>query len=59
MSADDIRQIREQLNKIEEKLDAQADLKWRVIAHEVIAGAVVAILGLAAAFLSLWPGSKP
>lgn len=57
MSAEDIRQIRDQLQRMEEKLDAQADLKWRVIAHEVIAGAVVAFLGLATAIISLWPGS--
>lgn len=47
----------DQLDRIEEKLDAFLDrlshLESRVTGHEMVAGGVIAVAGLAAAFVAL------
>ena len=53
MSSEEIRQLRDQLERMEDKIDNLADIRWRVIAHEVIAGALVTFAGLIAAFWAL------
>lgn len=46
-------ELRAALARMEEKIDNLADIRWRVIAHEVIAGALVTLSGLVAAFWAL------
>jgi hypothetical protein len=51
MSREDIKSLEEKLDKLDEKIDALADIRWRVIAHEMVAGALVTIAGLV---LAVW-----